>query len=151
MNRLFVLALPALLAGCSYKSASIPGAPLPFASVDYKVMGEVKADACGSYVFGIDFAHLFKDKQGGASGGGGADPLSAILGMLPIGGTSPEAGRALYKALDDMPEATNLYAPRINEKVTGFAPFGMPIFGERCAEVTAHGVQIGKGPVPNAN
>lgn len=150
-NTLLTLAAFATLAGCNLKYHSFPGAPLPFASVDYDVMGATSAEACGTYIFGIDFGHLFTDQQGSAGGGGGGDPLSAILGMLPIGGPSPEAGRALYDAMQKMPEATNLYAPKVHETVTGISPFGTPIFGQRCAEVEARGVKLGKGPVPNAN
>ena len=146
MNRLIVLALPALLAGCTYKNATLPPADIPFASADYKVMGEVTAEDCGIYVLFIDAGHLFSNggKASVASGG-------SILGMLSLGGAAPEVDRALYKALDKMPEATNLYAPRVHVKVTGLAPYGVPFVGSRCANVTAHGVQLGKGPVPNAN
>lgn len=138
-----------LLAGCNFKYHSIPGAPLPFASVNYTVMGATSAEACGTYVFGIDFGHLFADQQGSSSGGA-TDPLSAIIGLI-AGGGSPESGRALYDALEKMPEATNLYSPKIHTTVTGFAPFGMPIFGKRCAAIEARGVKLGTGPVPNAN
>lgn len=149
-NLLLALAATAALAGCNLKSHSFPGAPLPFASVDYDVMGATSAEACGTYIFGIDFGHLFTDNQGSAAAAGG-DPLSAIIGMLPIGGPSPEAGRALYDAMEKMPEATNLYSPKVHETVTGFSPFGIPFFGQRCAEVEARGVKLGKGPVPGAH
>jgi hypothetical protein len=150
-NLLLALAAMATLAGCNLKSHTFPGAPLPFASVDYDVLGATSAEACGTYIFGIDFGHLFTDNQGAAGAAAGGDPLSAILGLLPIGGPSPEAGRALYDAMEKMPEATNLYSPKIHETVTGISPFGMPLFGQRCAEVEARGVKLGKGPVPNAN
>lgn len=149
-NLLLALAATATLAGCNLKSHSFPGAPLPFASVDYDVMGATSAEACGTYIFGIDFGHLFIDNQGN-SAASAADPLSMILGMLPIGGPSPEAGRALYDAMEKMPEATNLYSPKVHETVTGISPFGIPFFGQRCAEVEARGVKLGKGPVPNAH
>jgi len=116
-----------------------------------RVMGSTSAEACGTYIFAIDWGHLFTDQQGSIGGGGAADPLSAILGMLPIGGPSPEAARALYDAIEKMPEATNIYAPKVHEHVTGFSPFGQPVFGKRCATVEAHGVKLGTGPVPNAN
>lgn len=146
-----LLLIAALLAGCNFKHHSFPGAPLPWASVDYTVMGATSAEACGTYVFGIDWGHLFVDSQGGASGGGSADPLSALIGMLPVGGGVPEEGRAMYDAMEKMPEATNLYAAKVHTTTTGFAPFEMPIFGQRCATVEARGVKLGKGPVPNAN
>lgn len=150
-NLLLAAAAFATLAGCNLKYNTFPGAPLPFASVDYEVMGATSAEACGTYIFGIDFGHLFTDQQGSAGGGGGGDPLSMIIGMLPIGGPSAEASRALYDAMEKMPEATHLYAPKVHETVTGLSPFGTPIFGQRCSEVEARGVKIGKGPVPGAH
>jgi hypothetical protein len=146
--RASMLVVPALLlTGCNLKSHSVPGAPLPFASVNYEVLGPTSAKACGSYVFGIDLKHLFTDSQGSAAG---TDPISAVLSAVPVLGGPPEAGRAIYNALDKMPEATNLYAPKVHVTTTGLAPFGMPLFGKRCAEVEARGVKIGKGPVPQA-
>ena len=153
MNKLLVIAAALVLGGCSYKNHNAPGFGAKFASVDYSVLGETSAEACGTYVFGIDFGHLFVDKAGSVSGGGGSsDPLSAILAMIGIGGGVPEESRALYEALDKMPEATNLAAYRshvTNEGITA-GQFGPPIFGRRCATIVAHGVKMGKGPVPNA-
>ena len=150
--RLILPAL-ALLAGCNFKYHSVPNAPLPFASVDYTVMGATSAEECGTYVFGIDFGHLFVDQQGGGygSGGGGSTIADLISSLLPGSGGPPEAGRAMYAALEKMPEATNLYAPKVHTTTVGFAPFEMPIFAQRCSEVEARGVRLGKGPVPNAN
>lgn len=146
-----LIALVALaVTGCNFKDHVVPGAPLPWASVDYTVMGATSAEACGTYIIGIDFGHLFADSQGSAAGGGG-DGLSMLLAALPIGGGPPEAGRAIYDALEKMPEATNLYMPKIHTTTTGFAPFKMPIFAKRCSAVEARGVKLGKGPVPNAN
>ena len=149
MKKLLVLTA-LLVGGCNLKYHEIPGAPLPFAHVNYTVMGATSAEACGTYIFGIDFGHLFVDQQGSASGGGASDPISAILGLLG-GSGSPESARALYDAMEKMPEATNLYAPKVQTTVTGISPFGTPIFGKRCATVEAHGVKLGTGPVPNAN
>jgi hypothetical protein len=151
-----VLALPialSLLAGCSFKYHGIPGAPLRFASVDYTVLGETTAEACGVYIFGIDFGHLFVDKQmGNGSGSLSFNPMDILVGALSGASSSgnAETGRALYDALEKMPEATNLYAARSHTTVEGFVPYGTPIFGKRCSRVVAHGVKLGKGPVPNA-
>lgn len=151
MKKFLAVAAVLLASGCNFKTHTIPDAPLPFASVDYTVLGATTAEACGTYVFGIDWGHLFTDQSGATSSSGGAsNPLSALLSLVGGGGT-PEASRALYDALEKMPEATNLYAPKIHTTVTGFAPFEMPIFGKRCSAVEAHGVKLGKGPVPNAN
>lgn len=151
MSKFLLISAALVLDGCSYKNHNAPGFGAKFASVDYTVLGETSAEACGSYVFGIDFDHLFVDKAGRVSGGS-SDPLGAILAMIGLGGGVPEESRALYEALDKMPEATNLAAYRshlTNEGIT-FGQFGAPIFGRRCATIVAHGVKMGKGPVPNA-
>lgn len=145
MKKLLAVSL-VLLGGCNLKYHTLPGAPLRFASVNYTVMGATSAEACGTYILGIDWGHLFVDQQGGA--GGASDPLSLVMGV--VAGGSPEQSRAMYEAMEKMPEATNLYAPKVHETVTGFAPFGYPVFGKRCAQVEAHGVKLGTGPVPNA-
>lgn len=151
MKKLVALASLVLLAGCNLKYHTFPDAPLPFASVNYNVMGATSAEACGTYILGIDWGHLLTDQEGSASASGGGSPIAAIMSMLPVGGASPEAARAIYDALQKMPEATNLYAPKVHTTVTGFSPFGMPFFGKRCVELEARGVKLGTGPVPNAN
>lgn len=138
-----------LLAGCNLRYHTFPDAPLRFASVNYTVLGPTTAEACGTYILGIDFGHLFVDQEGGASGAS-ADPISAVIGLVTGGSMTPEASRAMYDALDKMPEATNLYAPKVQTTVTGVAPFGMPLFAQRCSSIEARGVKLGTGPVPNA-
>jgi hypothetical protein len=150
MRSLLLVAVASFgLSGCAFKSAAIPGANIPFASADYKVMGKTTAESCGAYVFMLDFAHLLASKDGGVSAGS-SDPLSALLGALPIGG-SPETSRALYKALNKMPEATHLLDIRTEGSFTGIGTMGLPLFGERCSTVHARGVKIKNAPVPNAN
>jgi hypothetical protein len=122
------------LSGCAFKGASIPGAKIPFASADYKVMGRTTAESCGAYVFMLDFAHLMASK-------------SATTGF----GQSAEVSRALYKALNKMPDATHLLDIRTESAFTGIGTTNLPFFGERCATVHARGVKIKAGPVPNAN
>jgi hypothetical protein len=141
VRRVLPFVVLALATGCGLKNREIVAAPLPFASVNYTVLGPTSADACGIYVLGIDFGHLVRDRSAKVSGG-------SILGLRSR--PNAEERRALYDALDKMPEATNLYAPRFEDNVTGFSPFGVPVFGQRCASVVAHGVQLGSGPVPNA-
>ena len=137
-------------AGCNLKSHSIPSSDFRMANADYTILGATSAEACGTYIFGIDWGHLFTDSQGN-SAASAADPLASLLGMISGGGLSAEAGRALYDAIEKMPEATNLYAPKVHTTVTGISPWGTPFFGQRCASVEAHGVKLGRGPVPNAN
>jgi hypothetical protein len=138
-----------LLAGCTMKTRSIPDSGIMYAHANYTVMGSTSAKDCGVYVFGIDFPHLFSNQAGSAAAGGGGDPLSALIGAL-TGGGGPEESRAMYEALGKMPEATDLYRPRMESSASGLLIMGTPIFGKRCAKVTARGVQIGSGPVPNA-
>jgi hypothetical protein len=148
VNRYFVLGL-VLLAGCTMKTRSIPDSGIMYAHANYTVMGSTSAKDCGVYVFGIDFPHLFSNTGGSASAAAAGDPLSALLGAL-TGGGGAEESRALYEALGKMPEATDLYRPRTESSASGILIMGRPIFGKRCAKVTARGVQIGSGPVPNA-
>ncbi|RMG17843.1 MAG: hypothetical protein D6729_08005 [Deltaproteobacteria bacterium] len=146
-----LLALPLLfgLSACSLKHTTVPGAPIPFASADYTVLGNTNAEECGTYILGIDFAHLFSNQAATISGATSGDPLSAILGLI-FGPRSPEASRALYMALEKIPEATHLLAPRIHETVSGIPLGPWVLFGQRCAVVDARGVVIGEKPVPNA-
>lgn len=115
------------------------------------MLGETSAEACGTYVFAIDFGHLFTDKAGNATFGE-PDPILLILSGL-LSASTPEEARALYEALDKMPEATNLaqYRRHVTNDGLTLGKFGPPIFGRRCATIVAHGVKMGKGPVPNGN
>ena len=145
MKKLLSRVALASLAGCSYKFHAAPGSDFHMANADYTVLGETSAEACGTYII-IDWAHLFADKSGSVSGGGG-DPISALLSAL---GGNPEESRAMYEALEKMPEATHVMAHRSHTTEDGIVMFGRPIFGKRCTRVVGHGVKIGKGPVPNA-
>jgi hypothetical protein len=155
LKNAFLLAA-VLLSGCNLKYHAFPGATpgtpgFRFASVDYQIMGATTAEACGTYIIGIDFGHLFVDQEGSASGGGGGSPIDAILAMAGVGGADAEVKRATYDALEKMPEASHLIPIKVHETVTGIAPFGFPLFGQRCAEIEARGLKIGRGPVPNAD
>jgi len=142
MKRLLSLvALMAVLTGCSARTAQIPGAYPEFAKIDYRVLGNTNAESCGTYVFGIDWGHLFDDQAGFTTGGG-------VLGSLF--GLHAEASRAIYNALDNMKEATHLLAPRVHTTSTGLLLGTFPFFGERCAYVNARGVIVGEGPAPAA-
>ena len=146
MRRLLLTAsLLLVTTACTYKANTLPGAGIPFAEADYQVLGSTNAEECGSYILGIDFAHLFKNE--GALAVGGGDVIQAAGSYLTPTVRSPEASRALYYALEKMPEATHLLAPRVHTTVEGpIAPFGFPILAKRCAVVEARGVKIGSGP-----
>jgi len=150
----FIIALTAVatLAGCNLKGSSIPGAAIPFAKADYTIMGATNAEECGTYIVGIDFVHIFKNE--GAVVAPGTFTLDDVGGAIGAGATtgrlSPEGSRALYYALEKMPEATHLLAPRVNVEITGIpmgpSPYAPILFGKRCASVEAHGVKIGARP-----
>jgi len=135
--------------GCSLRHVGVPGAAIPFAKADYTILANVNAEECGTYIFGIDWAHLFSNESASITGAQGGGPL-AILSSLIGGGFSAEASRALYMALDKIPEATHLLSPRVHTTANGLV-FGMhPIFGTRCSIVDARGVLISEKPIPAA-
>ncbi|MEB3223402.1 MAG: hypothetical protein VKS61_15105 [Candidatus Sericytochromatia bacterium] len=142
-----LLAATALLAltGCALKGARAPQAPIPFADAGFTVMGQTTEEACGTYVFAIDFGHLFANQSASL-----AMPSTGgfRLPALPIGGPTREEKRALYHALDKIPDATHVLDVRAETQTTGFAPFGIPVFGQRCATVHARGVKIDERPNP---
>ncbi len=140
---LAVLALS--LSGCAMKTADIPGAHIPFAKAGYTVMGETTEEACGAYIIGIDFGHLFANE--GSNIKGGASSLPFPLPLPTLGGTK-ESSRALYHALDKIPEATHLLDTRVESTFTGVGTVSVPLFGQRCSTVHARGVKIDERPNP---
>ncbi len=132
-----VLAL--LTVGCNKKKHSIPrGMSQPLAKIDYTILGATNHEECGTYILAIDWGHLFANQSY-------ADPAAGILGFL--GSYNAEASRALYHAADKMPEATHLVAPRVHSTSSGvLLPGGVPLFGERCSSVEAHGLKTGTKP-----
>jgi hypothetical protein len=156
MKRL-VLALSAvaMMTGCALKGSTVPGAPIPFAKADYTVLGSTNHEECGTYIFTIDFGHLFKNE--GASIMPGTFTLDGTLGtgaaVMHSGMLGPEGSRAMYYALEKMPEATHLLAPRVHTELKGvplFPSAGAPVlFGTRCTTVEARGVKIGDRPTVN--
>ncbi len=144
MNRFLALVCVFALSGCAYKGQTLPSFTPNFASADYQVLGRTNHEECGTYVF-IDWGHLFKNEAASAVGG------SSLLDILPIGGHNQETKRALYHALEKVPEATHLLEPRVRTTWNGF---GMPpffAFGRACSTVEARGVKILERPVPNAH
>ena len=139
------IAAAAALGGCTLKTHGVRGANFEFAKADYTVLGKTNHEECGTYILGIDWGHLFSNQKASITGGSGGG-IGAILGALLGGPGSPEESRALYHALDKMPEATHLMPNRAHTTVSGVVLFGMPIFGERCSAVEAHGVKIGDKP-----
>lgn len=152
MKRILVLIALAAFAitGCAQRSHNIPAAGMQFADADYTVLGNTNAEACGSYIFGIDFASLFSKKAGTVGAAPDASPISAIMGIIFGAAGSPEGAAALYDALEKMPEATHLVAPRVHTDASGLIAGPVIIFGRRCATVDARGVVIADKPLPQA-
>ena len=134
MRSSLLLVAIALSAGCTIKRQRIPFADPAFADADYRVLGKTNHQECGTYVFGVDWKHAFKNQSGLRPG--------------PGAGANAEERRALYHALEKMPEATHLLAHRSHTTINGLAAFGHPLFGKRCAEVDARGVRIQEQPLP---
>jgi len=116
----------------------VPAANPEFAKADYTVLGKTNHEECGTYILGFDFGHMFTNQKAQVGAGG-------ILSLLG-GGMGPEESRAMYHALDKMPEATHLMAHRSHTTASGVLIGMFPIFGERCASVEARGVKIGDKP-----
>ena len=85
----------------------------------------------------------------------GSFTLDGSAGALAVGAhdgaMTPEGRKALYMALEKMPEATHLLAPRVTVEASGITMLKSthPIFGKRCATVEARGVKIGDRPTAN--
>ena len=136
-----VLAALAVSSGCAHRNTNIPSADIPFAEASYEVLGKTNAESCGTYFFGVDFVHLFRGRS------------TTIDAALPFGlfgllspTLTPEASRALYDALEKIPEATHLVAPRVHNSRVGINVGPFFLFGRRCAVVDARGVVIGEEP-----
>ena len=142
---LLVLAASALMAGCTKKIHGVPSANPEWAKADYTVLGKTNHEECGTYIFGIDFGHLFANQKSAVGADPGNAGIGAILSMV-VGGGTKEESRALYHALDKMPEATHLLAHRSHTTASGLLFGTFPIFGERCTAVEARGVKIGEKP-----
>jgi len=135
---LLALAAGALLVGCTKKLHTVPGANPEFAKADYTVLGKTNHEECGTYILFIDWGHLFTNQSASVGGGG---PLAFLTG-----GMTAEESRAMYHALDKMPEATHLMAHRSHTTASGVLLGRFPVFGERCTSVEARGVKIGDKP-----
>ncbi len=138
------LALIALASGCNFKTHGVPAMKPKPAMADYTILGKTNHEECGTYIFAIDWGHLFSNQKTSIEASStGFNPLALLMG-----GKVREESRALYHALDKMPEATHLLANRSHTTATGLVMFGTPFFGERCVSVEAHGVKIGDKPFP---
>lgn len=92
MRRLPFALIAIAASGCVLKGRYVPGAPMELAHADYEVLGKTNGKACGVYILGIDFGHLFTDERAYAS-------------ALPFQWGDRDARRALPDALGKMPNA----------------------------------------------
>ncbi|MFT4626672.1 MAG: hypothetical protein ACI8PZ_005350 [Myxococcota bacterium] len=139
---LLALGAAVLLGGCTYKRHAIPTMNPEPAKADYTVLGKTNHEECGTYIFAIDWKHLFQNQTSktAAAVGSHGGPYNTPMNR--------EASRALYHALDKMPEATHLLASRVHTTGSGLLWFStLPFFGQRCATVEARGVRIGEKPL----
>ena len=123
MKRLLLAASAALLVGgCTYKQHSIPSMNPEPAKADYTVLGKTNHEECGTYIFGIDWKHAFRNQSAGSRA-----PVWSHGGPYRTN-SNREASRALYHALDKMPEATHLMASRVHTTSSGLVMGGRPLF-----------------------
>ncbi len=128
-----VLPILVALSGCVQHRSAAPEAPLQLARADYTVVGRVTHEECGVYLFALDVGHLFSNER------------HRIPGILRV--SNREEERALYHALQQLPDATHLVAHRSRTTAQGMVIGTLPVFGERCVEVNAVGIRIGDRPV----
>jgi hypothetical protein len=143
MKRLLLAAGAALVlgSGCTYKQHAIPTMNPEPAKADYTVLGKTNHEECGTYIFSIDWKHLFRNQSAKATAANWSHRGPHSMNL------NPESSRALYHALDKMPEATHLLASRVHTTGSGLLIGTRPLFGERCASVEARGVRIGEKPL----
>ena len=128
--------------GCAFTKETIPEAEIPFARASYELGGETSAESCGTYFFGINWEDIFGNETASTVGGDSVGILDFLFGGGPT-----EQAEATYIALQSMPGATHLLAPRAVNTFSGFGTLGIPLFGERCSRVKARAVKMG-GPNP---
>jgi len=149
MTRSATLILLSLLAaaGCTKKNHSVPaGMTQPLAKNDFTVLGKTNHEECGTYIFAIDWGHLFANQRYKGSPQASDDFLRTLTNLLSAPSYNADESRALYHAADKMPEATHLLAARAHSTSSGILLGGYPIFGQRCGSVVARGVIAGTRP-----
>ena len=143
MKNVLLSSLAAIaMMGCSFKAAQIQGPMIPFAEANYKVLGNTTSEVCGTHLLMIDWSQILSNDTAGIA------VESALPIPIPSGGNL-EQRRAMFDALEKIPEATHLLQPRWEQSFDGVGNIAMPFLGKRCATVHARGVKIGSGPLPN--
>jgi len=99
-----ILAVVALLSGCTSMANSAPGADLHLremkTSDTYHIIGPTTGTSTGGYLFG--FIPVGMERKSG----------QVAFGTFPVGGINPVVRAAVYNAIDAIPEADALIVPR---------------------------------------
>lgn len=140
MKRIIVLVLviamiSLVFTGCVSKSRSLPGTSLPLADADYEVLGDTQAEFTLMRVLIFNIGEG-KRNLGTLSGSGG---LLANLN-IPVDTTGIAKNAALYKALEQMPDADMVIEPRYKIDRTNYY-----IFEKVTVQVTAKAVKLKLG------
>ncbi|MCB9686916.1 MAG: hypothetical protein H6735_17890 [Alphaproteobacteria bacterium] len=135
-------ALPLLVLGaCATRVHHVPELKAAWSEGPWVVEGRVRTESCAIYILAVDWPHLFADQRARVDGAALRPPWSRVV---------PEERRALYDAMQRLPDATHVLAPRGHVETVGVSILGRPLFGERCAAVDVTGVRLGASAAPSA-
>ena len=129
--------------GCAASHEVVPTASIPFAEADYELGDSTSAEVCSAYILMIAWGKIFGRDTAFHSVPSAGPSIPFVGGLMVFGGASPEAEEAMYVALEKMPGATHLLAPRVKTTFVGVGTTTVPLFGERCGRVEAKSVTIG--------
>lgn len=148
MRKFLVLALVVsmmfLLGACTVKNASITGGTIsdvtlePLKRGEYEVLQTASGEGCVSVILGI-----FKEPSGTTSadykGVGGLDPARQLRMAFGMGSPWDESrAMAVHQALESVPDADMLVAPRFIDSGTRF-PFFYKSF---CSKVKGKAIRL---------
>ena len=129
-----VLLVGLFFIGCTTTSQSAPGVYVPLEDAEYEILGNTQAEASG---FRILFFTIAGRQYGSLNYPN--DPLST----LQFSALERVKGSALYKALNQMPEADRVVSPKY--KIETFRiPF---LFEKHTVTVIARGIKLKEGMV----
>ncbi|MCA9492026.1 MAG: hypothetical protein KC621_18965 [Myxococcales bacterium] len=122
------------LCACATRVHHVPELKPAWSEGPWEVEGRVRTESCAIYILAVDWPHLFADESARVDGAVLRPPWSRVV---------PEERRALYDAMQRLPDATHILAPRSHVETVGVSILGRPLFGERCAAVDVTGVRFG--------
>jgi len=151
-----LLAVVGLVAGCSSMANSVPGVGVPLwidTPDSFEIIGRVQGTSTGGYLFG--FIPIGVENKTGAiasaPSGGGQPPGGILRSIFPFnliiaaasspGGYDPVARAAVYNAIESVPNADALLAPRWNSLKKNYI-----IYSEKTVTVKGKAVRfVGSG------